>query len=152
MKTPLIRLFISIASAIALSQCSVIGPMMMPSKTIYALATQNVPSPLEKELESAGEPITFSRDHFTLSPRQRSLLVKQAPQWKEKQQHLLIAGFAQRGFPASYARSLSQRRAESVRQVLIEEGIDAAELHSTGYGHDQPTLSSGDEVRIFIAK
>ena len=152
MKTLLTRFILCGISAVTLSQCSIVGPIIAPSKTIYALATQNVPSPLDKELESACDPLTFSRDHFTLSPRQRSLLIKQAVSWKEQHQHLLIAGFAQRGFPSSYARSLSQRRAESVRQVLIEEGIDAAVLHSTGYGHDQPSLSSGDEVRVFIAK
>ena len=87
-----------------------------------------------------------------LNKRQRATLASHARQWQETKPRLLIVGFAQRGFPASYARSLSQRRAESVREILIKEGMDAAVLHSTGYGHDQPGLSSGDEVRVFIAK
>ena len=46
--------------------------------------------------------------------------------------------------------SQAQRRAESVRQALIEEGLDAARLHSAGYGHDQPSISSEDAVRMMV--
>jgi OOP family OmpA-OmpF porin len=152
MKTRLFQLLFCCASALLLSQCSIVGPMLQPSKVIYALPTQSVASPLEQALTDACDPIIFSRDHFMLGKNQRAVLAKQAVKWQEDKQHLLVVGFAQRGFPASYARSLSQRRAESVRQVLIEEGIDAAAIHSTGYGHDQPTLSSRDEVRVFLAK
>ena len=152
MKTRLLHLLLSCTSAVLLCQCSIIGPMLQPSKVIYALSPQTVPSPLMKELPPACDPIAFSRDRFLLTKHQRANLVKHLADLNKAKQHLLIAGFAQRGFPASYARSLSQRRAESVRQVLIEEGIDAALLHSTGYGHDQPTLSSGDEVRVYLAK
>lgn len=152
MKTRLLHILCVASSALLLCQCSVVGPLLKPSKVIYALSSQTVQSPLVSELEPACDSLSFSRDRFLLSKHQRGALVKHIEGWNEAKQHLIIAGFAQRGFPAGYARSLAQRRAEAVRQLLIEEGMDAAVLHSVGYGNDQPALSSRDEVRVFLAK
>lgn len=151
MKTRVTQYPLIALGTLLLTQCSVIDAVL-PPKVIYALSPQSIPSPLDKELPEACPPIIFSRDHFLLNKRQRAALKTYASERKDAKQHLLIVGFAQRGFPASYARSLAQRRAESVRQVLIEEGIDAAVLHSIGFGHDQPALGSEDEVRVFVAK
>jgi outer membrane protein OmpA-like peptidoglycan-associated protein len=46
---------------------------------------------------------------------------------------------------------LSQRRAEEVRAVLISAGIEAATLHTIGYGNDIQNQVSGDFVRLYVA-
>ncbi len=46
---------------------------------------------------------------------------------------------------ADYNRSLSQRRAESVRNYLVENGIDANRLTVRGYGEDRPKLPNRSE-------
>ena len=133
-----------------LCQCSLLDRVNAPT-VVYALAPQrDLPSPLAQTLQAAGQPISFPPNRYVVTPRQRTVLKAQAAQWQKDSARLLVLGFARRGLPSGYARVLSQRRAESARQVLIEEGIDAARLHSAGYGHDQPGLSSGDEVRLFI--
>ena len=117
---------------------------------IYALAPQEaLPSPLEHKLTPVGPALPFARDRFDLTTLQQETLKPLAAQWQRDKTTLMILGFAKRGLPTDYARSLSQRRAEAVREALINEGLDAALLHSAGYGHDQPKLGSGDEVKIF---
>jgi outer membrane protein OmpA-like peptidoglycan-associated protein len=117
---------------------------------IYALAPQEaLPSPLEQKLTPVGPAISFARDRYELTTVQQEILKPLAAQWQRDKTTLMVLGFATRGLPTDYARSLSQRRAEAVRQTLIDEGLDAALLHSAGYGHDQPKLGSGDEVKLF---
>lgn len=132
-----------------LCQCSLL-PGAGGEAVIYALAPQEaLPSPLEQSLTLAAPPVVFARDRYDLSSRQQEALKPLAAQWQKDATPLLILGFAKRGLPTDYARSLSQRRAEAVREALINEGLDAALLHSAGYGHDQPKLGSGDEVKLF---
>ena len=87
-----------------------------------------------------------------LTDSQIHTLAKSSPQWAKDKTKLLIAGFAQRGLPPDYARVLAHRRAEAVRQALIEQGLDAGNFHSAGYGNDVPSLSSDDNVFVYELK
>jgi outer membrane protein OmpA-like peptidoglycan-associated protein len=135
-----------------LCQCELLDPVLRPSKVIYAQPPRTgLASALDTELKPLAPAITFSRDHFTLTPKQVQALNKQASAWTEAPAKIYVLGFTRRGLPDGYARSLAQRRADAVRQALIDAGIDAAKLHAIGYGHDQPTLSAEDEVRLLVA-
>lgn len=46
---------------------------------------------------------------------------------------------------ANLNQSLSQRRAESVRAALLEEGVDAARLEAVGFGQDRPLADNASE-------
>ena len=148
------RVSIALIAILTLCQCTLLDRVVNSSAVIYALPPQEkVPSLLShpEKLTPTGPVITFSPNRFLLTARQRAQLQALGEQWKEGTPQLLIVGFARRGMPSGYARSLAQRRAESVRQVFIEQGIDAAHLHSTGFGHDQPGLCSEDMVKIYVA-
>ncbi len=56
-----------------------------------------------------------------------------------------IAGHTDSVGSAAYNKKLSQDRAESVRQYLINGGVDAGRLTARGYGEDQPTADNGNE-------
>lgn len=49
-----------------------------------------------------------------------------------------VAGHTDDRGAADYNRSLSQRRAESVRSYLVSKGVDASRLTARGYGEDSP--------------
>ncbi|NND61527.1 MAG: OmpA family protein, partial [Gammaproteobacteria bacterium] len=53
-----------------------------------------------------------------------------------------VAGHTDSIGAASYNQSLSQRRAESVRDYLVAKGIDASRLTAKGYGESQPIASN----------
>ena len=138
---------------IMLSSCSLLHHDSDASHVIYALpARQAASSPLVQPMTGIGKPFIFTHDRFVLTDQQTAILAKAAPQWAKDKIRLLIIGFAQRDLPPGYARVLAHRRAESVRQALIEQGLDAANLHSTGYGNDIPSLSLEDSVVIYQMK
>jgi len=138
---------------ISLSSCSLLHHDSDASHVIYALpARQAASSPLVQPMTGIGKPFIFTHDRFVLTDQQTAILAKSAPQWAKDKIRLLIIGFAKRDLPPGYARVLAHRRAESVRQALIEQGLDAANLHSTGYGNDIPSLSLEDSVVIYQMK
>lgn len=49
-----------------------------------------------------------------------------------------VAGHTDSSGDADYNRSLSERRANAVRQYLIDNGIDPDRLVAVGYGEDMP--------------
>ena len=46
---------------------------------------------------------------------------------------------------ADYNKDLSQRRAESVRQYLINQGVSADRLEAIGYGEEKPLVQGNNE-------
>lgn len=135
---------------VLLSNCSLVHHRSDDSQVIYALpARQAGSSPLNQTTTPIGKPFVFSGERFALNESQTAILAKAAPQWAKDKIKLLIVGFARRDVPPAYARVLAHRRAESVRQALIEHGLDAGNLHSTGYGNDIPSLGTEDSVAIY---
>ena len=46
---------------------------------------------------------------------------------------------------AAYNEQLSQERAESVRQYLVNRGVDPSRVTARGYGEDNPVASNENE-------
>ena len=53
-----------------------------------------------------------------------------------------IRGYTDATGSRSYNMRLSQRRAESVKNWLVEKGIDASRITAIGYGPDNPIDSN----------
>lgn len=89
----------------------------------------------------AGAKIEFDIDDWTIRPSSYATL--------DELVHLLrirpgvtleIAGhLADDGRPA-YGRKLSQRRAEAVREYLVDKGVDPERLRAVGYESDRPIV------------
>ena len=48
--------------------------------------------------------------------------------------------------PAAYNKDLSQRRANAVKDYLVNKGIDSRRISAVGYGEEKPLASNDDEV------
>jgi OOP family OmpA-OmpF porin len=53
-----------------------------------------------------------------------------------------IEGHTDSTGPDAYNQGLSERRAASVRQYLIDKGLDGSRLTATGFGESQPVGSN----------
>lgn len=57
-----------------------------------------------------------------------------------------ISGHTDRIGTKAYNKNLSQRRANAVKNYLVNKGIDARRVVSMGYGEEKPLASNDDEV------
>lgn len=105
---------------------------------VYALGPRDgYASPLNGSLKTACPALTFGDDDFELSTaHEQAIHAVYASIKDDKKARLLIAGYAPPELPADHARSLSERRAQAVRQRLVELGADPASIQTVGYGND----------------
>jgi OmpA-OmpF porin, OOP family len=64
----------------------------------------------------------------------------------QKNIHLEIDGYTDNTSTAKFNMVLSQQRAESVKQYLIGQGIDATRMSTQGFGDTHPMVSNNDEA------
>jgi OOP family OmpA-OmpF porin len=61
--------------------------------------------------------------------------------------HISVTGHADRAGPEDYNMKLSIRRADAVRDALVERGIPAERISVAGRGESEPLIPTGDGVR-----
>jgi outer membrane protein OmpA-like peptidoglycan-associated protein len=138
--------------SLALPACSVVQSIATRTEVIHALSDQaQLGTPLGSNATTLGSDIAFPRNRYYLTNAQKARLIKFAPEWKASAKPIIIAGFTSSGGLPEYSRMLSQRRAEEVRSTLIDAGIEAANLHTVGYGSDIQSQPSGDVVRLYAS-
>jgi outer membrane protein OmpA-like peptidoglycan-associated protein len=86
------------------------------------------------------ERVLFDTDHAHVKSQGREIIraiakaAAQHPEWM----HITIEGHADVRGPDDYNQSLSERRAEMTRHVLVQAGVDADRVSFVGYGRTRP--------------
>lgn len=88
-------------------------------------------------------------DSTALREADRSSLLAEVAQLKDVTwQRVTTTGHTDSLGSAEYNRALSQRRAQSVRQFLLSQGLEAAMVQAAGQGEDAPVAdNAGPEGR-----
>ncbi|KXF83166.1 OmpA family protein [Enterovibrio coralii] len=87
--------------------------------------------------------ITFATNQSSISPSFDTTLNAVARvMTKYDKTQLSIEGFTDSSGDASYNMTLSDKRAESVKNYLQMQGINAQRLYATGFGETQPIASN----------
>jgi peptidoglycan-associated lipoprotein len=96
---------------------------------------------------TAGDRVFFDYDQSDLSPEGRLTLEKQA-QWLKRYPNVTVTieGHTDERGTREYNISLGQRRAETVKNVLIALGIPASRISTISYGKERPEVPHSDEV------
>jgi outer membrane protein OmpA-like peptidoglycan-associated protein len=104
--------------------------------------------------ESRGQVMTLAGDAFasggaSLLPEARANLQRVVDfVQKDPARRVLIEGHTDGSGSANANQVLSQRRAEAVKNALVEEGVDAGRLSAAGVGEDRPVAdNASDEGR-----
>ncbi len=94
-----------------------------------------------------GEAVFFETDSDVIMPRSFEMLNQAAGALRVAQNIVLlrIEGHTDSRASDEYNLDLSQRRAESVRRYLIEEGVADVRLVARGYGETQPRATNDTE-------
>lgn len=117
------------------------------------LAGEPVPGGGEEPIAAAdlariAETVHFATNSAQLDALARRLLVAKVDVLRQNPSLMLnLVGHADARGPEDYNQRLSERRAESVRRFLIEQGIDPARFRSEGRGENEPRVpGEGREV------
>lgn len=90
--------------------------------------------------------ITFGVDRYEIRPEFYSTLESVAIVLKEfDKTNIRIAGHTDSTGSSEYNQTLSERRAASVGQLLMSQGIVSGRIWTTGYGERYPIADNGTE-------
>lgn len=98
-----------------------------------------LPGSPEEFKATAGDTVLFQLDQSTLTPEARTTLANQAG-WLNQHQAMsaVIQGHADEQGTREYNLALGARRANSVQEYLISQGVQAGRLHTVSYGKERP--------------
>lgn len=109
----------------------------LPERTVMVLVLD--PKPDEKVLAFGDTHFDF--DEYTLSPEAKTLLDENVRVLKENSQtNVRLAGYTSAQGSEDVNQALSERRANAVKDHLIEEGTAPERITVVGYGRTRPAV------------
>jgi peptidoglycan-associated lipoprotein len=96
--------------------------------------------------QNVGDRVFFGYDQIDLSAEGRATLTRQAA-WLRQYARVTVTieGHADERGTREYNLALAERRAQSVRNYLVAQGIDGARIETISYGKERPAVAgSGD--------
>jgi|SRR5690554_1649106 peptidoglycan-associated lipoprotein len=97
----------------------------------------------ERQLDTV---IYFDFDQSTLKPESRSLLLAHAERLRGASVSVRLEGHADERGSREYNMALGERRANSVRDFLVVQGVNASSLEVISYGEERPAVSGSGEA------
>ena len=86
---------------------------------------------------------SFALNSTTLKPESAAKLDNLVAFLNEyPQANVDVIGYTDTSGPAAYNQKVSEKRAESVANALVEKGIDASRIHARGEGENNPIASN----------
>ncbi|MCX7625877.1 MAG: peptidoglycan-associated lipoprotein Pal [Candidatus Sumerlaeaceae bacterium] len=93
------------------------------------------------------QPIYFEFDSAELLESAKEQLRRNAAWLRaNRNSHIQLEGHCDERGTAEYNYALGQRRADAARMFLIQEGVEAARLHSISYGAERPADPNHNEI------
>ena len=104
------------------------------------------PGTQEELRQTIGDRIFFDLDSYSVRPDQRRT-VEQVAQWMNRHQNvqLTVEGHADERGTREYNLALGDRRANSVRDMLVSFGVPASRVTSISYGKERPEVLGSNE-------
>ncbi|MFN3953597.1 MAG: peptidoglycan-associated lipoprotein Pal [Pararhodobacter sp.] len=97
------------------------------------------PSSIAYFNQTIGDRVFFTVDQSTLSPEGMATLRQQAVWLNQNPQYaILVEGHADERGTREYNVALGARRANSVEQYLIQQGVSAGRIRTVSYGKERP--------------
>ena len=94
---------------------------------------------------NAGDLVYFSTDNVELSPEAQQTVANQARWLKQYSQYTItIEGHADERGTREYNIALGAKRAQAVRNYLVQNGINAARVRTVSYGKERPVAVCND--------
>lgn len=105
-----------------------------------------VPGSEEQFITEVGDRVFFAFDSSELSSSARATLDRQAA-WLQQYRsvQIVIEGHCDERGTREYNLALGERRANSVKEYLVSQGVDANRLRTISYGKERPAVAGSNE-------
>lgn len=114
-----------------------------PAKTGTAI----VPGSQADFVANVGDRVFFAFDKSDLSPEARQQLAAWVSFLKKyPQDNLTVEGHADERGTREYNLALGERRANSVKEFLVAQGVQASRLKTISYGKERPAVLGSNET------
>jgi peptidoglycan-associated lipoprotein len=96
-------------------------------------------------ITKAGDLVYFSTDSVDLSAESQQTLMNQARWLKQYSEHpIMIEGHADERGTREYNIALGAKRAQAVRNFLVQQGINPARIRTASFGKERPVAVCND--------
>lgn len=117
-------------------------------EAMTAAQQDDVPEPEEETMAPERFRVLFGFDRDGIRQDQRPAIREAVQVAREMDDvRFSVTGHADTAGPADYNRDLSLRRAQNVRDALVERGVDADRISVAARGESEPAVQTGDGVR-----
>lgn len=132
----------------ALQQLEGAMPAAPPAAPVAATNPLDVNPNAPMAIENAMYLVFFDWDESTLGPGAQSVLDAVAGEVSKRSLNAInVVGHADRSGDEEYNQKLGMRRANAVREALIQRGINANMINVTSRGEDERLVETPDNVR-----
>ncbi len=107
---------------------------------------QQVPGSAQDFVVNVGDRVFFGYDQYDLTPEARLLVERQAAWLKQyPSTSLTVEGHCDERGTREYNLALGEKRAMTVRNYLIANGIEPNRVQTISYGKERPAVLGSDE-------
>jgi len=120
----------------------------MPEQPTGPVSSAPVPGSRADFLAQAGsDTVLFDTDQYNLDSEDTAVLAKQAAWLKANPNvHVTIEGHCDERGTREYNLALGDRRANSVKNFLVTNGVSTGQLSTISYGKERPVAMGSDEA------
>lgn len=112
------------------------------TQAVVAASSPNTPQPARNFM------LFFGDDHANVTPGSEAVIQEAARAARATPNaRITVSGNTDTFGGSAYNRALSLRRAEAVRDALVQDGINPATISVVGHGEDALLVSTRDGVR-----
>ncbi|AWK85521.1 peptidoglycan-associated lipoprotein Pal [Azospirillum thermophilum] len=140
--------YIAMAAAVALLAACESTPKDAGAGAGTGTAQSQVkPGSAEDFVVNVGDRVFFGFDRYDLSPEARATLDRQA-KWLQTypQVTVTVEGHADERGTREYNLALGERRANSVKNYLVANGVSASRVSTVSYGKERPAVTGSNEA------
>lgn len=110
-------------------------------------AAQVTPGSQADFVKNVGDRVFFDFDKYSLKPEARDQLGKWVAFLKKyPNDQIVVEGHADERGTREYNLALGERRANSVKDFLVAQGIQASRLKTISYGKERPAVLGSNEA------
>lgn len=148
------KLLLVLSIALSLGACQMLRPVEEEKKEEYSVLEEEDVKKKNKEAEKeikeikVPDRVHFGFDKYNLTKEARKILDLQV-EWLKQDSHIkiILEGHCDERGTREYNLALGQRRADTVKNYLVDHGVSKRRIKTISYGKERPEfLGKGEAI------